>query len=418
MNSQVIFSTSPSRWMRIAVLNLMIVALVGVFNRYKLSYALPQIDFKNLVNSHSHFAFTAWISTALFAIIVAFFLSPEKQESKEYAWLFWLNQITAYGMLISFLLEDYGTISIIFSSASMLVLYAYSIFLWKDTRKNSNLLSIKTLRIALICLVLSSLGPYALIVMKSTHIFNLIYYNNAIYWYLHFQYNGWFSFGVFSIAIHAFEKSLTEKQYSKFKTFINLMILALLPTYLISMLWIDPALWVFVVAGIGGFLQLIAVFFLWHEVLEKKSDVKRTIKEPGGLLLLIAFLSISIKLVLQFFCIFPELNKFVFGHRPVIIGYLHLVFIGFVSFFIIGTCIRHGVMSYRKKIAGLGLIIFLLGFLVTEFALLMDGIDLILMTVIPGLQLILYVAAIVMFAGIVLFAIPQEKFQIHFHHKK
>ena len=413
MKQQINFTGSPAKWIRIAILNLMIVALAGVFNRYKLSYALPQIDFMNLVNAKWECAFTAWVSTALFAIIAAFFLSPEQQESKTYSRLFILNQIASYGMLVSFLVQDYGPISIAFSSFSMLVCYGYAFFLWRDTRKDSHLLAIKALRFSLICLVLSSFGPYALIIMKSMHFFNLIYYNNGVYWYLHFQYNGWFSFGVIALAIHSFEHSLTEKQLSKFKTFVNLMIFALPPTYLISILWTLPAAWVFIIAGIGGFLQLMAVFLLWYEALERKNDVRRIIKESGGWLLLISFLSVSIKLVLQFFCIFTELNKFVFGHRPVIIGYLHLVLIGFISFFLIGICIRQGVLSYRKKIAGVGIITFIVGFLITEFTLVLHGIDLMTMSPIPGLSLILFIAAVTMFIGIVLFALPQERFAKH-----
>lgn len=418
MNLQVSFSGSPARWIRIAILNLMVVALAGVFSRYKLTYSLPQIDFNNLVNAHSHFAFTAWVSTALFAVLAAFFLNPQQQESKPYSRLFLFNQISSYGMLISFLLQDYGAFSIAFSALSVLVSYGYVFLFWRDTRSNSHLLSVKALRFSLICLVASSFGPYALLYMKSMHLFNLVNYKNAIYWYLHFQYNGWFSFAVFSLAIHSIENAFSENQFIKFKTFLSLMKWAIIPLYLASILWSLPANWIFGIAGMGGFFQLIAVILLWHEVIGRRKEVKVLMKEPGGWLLLISFLSVTIKLVLQFFCIFPELNKFVFGYRPVIIGYLHLVLIGFVSFFIIGICIRHGVMSYKRKIAGAGLVIFILGFIVTEFALLLHGINTMTMSPVPGLPLVLFIAALTMLSGIILFALPQEKFKLQSDLKK
>ncbi|HET6991464.1 MAG TPA: hypothetical protein VFJ43_09080, partial [Bacteroidia bacterium] len=150
------FKGAPARWMRLAILNLLFVVLAGVFTRYKVTYSLPQIDFKNLLHAHSHFAFAAWASTALFAMIIAFFLEAEQQESKIFSRLFILNQIMSYGMLVSFLLQEYGPVSITFSTLSIFVSYAYAWLIWKHTRKSGNILSVRALRFSLVCLVLSS----------------------------------------------------------------------------------------------------------------------------------------------------------------------------------------------------------------------------------------------------------------------
>jgi hypothetical protein len=403
------FGGSPARWMRWSLLNLLFVVLAGVFTRYKVTYSFPQVDFKNLLHAHSHFAFSAWASTALFSLIIAFFLKAELQESKTFSRLFILNQICSYGMLVSFLLQEYGPVSITFSTLSIFVSYAYAWLIWKHTRTDGNTLSVKALRFALVCLVISSIGPFSLAYMEATHWFNLINFTGAVYWYLHFQYNGWFSFAVFAIVLRMLEAKNGRQLNARLKSFLNLMMMACVPLYLISILWIMPPLWIFILAGIGGFLQLIAVVLLLKEFFVQKNEFKKHSSLPGRHLLYISFFSLIIKLVLQFFCVFPELNKFVFGHRPVIIGYLHLVLVGFLSFFLIGMSLGKEVVSFKQNFAKTGLGIFVIGFLIQEFALLMDGIDNVLMIAMPFIPPVLFIAAFLMLSGILIFVFSQKK---------
>jgi hypothetical protein len=409
MKTTTIFSGAPARWMRLALLNLVVVVLAGVFTRYKVTYSLPQVDFKNLLHAHSHFAFAAWASTALFAFLIAFFLEKEQQESKAFSRLFVLNQITAYGMLFSFLFQEYGAISISFSTLSIFVTYGYAWLIWKYTLKNKGALSVKALRFSLFCLVISSIGPFSLAYMMASGSLNLIYFTSAVYWYLHFQYNGWFSFAVFAVVLRMYEENNNGPIPPRLKLFLNLMVWACIPGYLVSVLWIMPPLWMFIVAGISGLLQLVAVVVLMKEFFAQKNEIKKSAVLPGSKLLYISFFSLVIKLGLQFFCVFPVLNKFVFGHRPVIIGYLHLVLVGFLSFFLIGISLQKKVLDFKAKFARTGLALFVLGFLVQELALLMDGVDNVLMVPMQGIPPVLFIAAVIMFSGIIVFALSQRK---------
>ncbi len=409
MKKETVFSGAPARWMRLALLNLVFVVLAGVFTRYKVSYSLPQVDFKNLLHAHSHFAFAAWASTALFAMLIAFFLEKAQQESKTFSRLFIFNQVASYGMLFSFLFQEYGAVSITFSTLSIFVTYAYAWLIWKHTLKEQKTLSVRALRFSLLCLVLSSIGPFTLAYMEAVHFLNLIYFTSSVYWYLHFQYNGWFSFAVFAIVLRLLEEKNNGHISAKLKLFVNLMLWACIPGYLVSLLWFMPPLWVFIIAGISGLFQLLAVVVLLQEFFAQKNVIKKDASAPGAKLLYISFFSLVIKLGLQFFCVFPSLNKFVFGHRPVIIGYLHLVLVGFLSFFLIGICLNMGVLSLKRKFAKAGLFLFVTGFLVQEFALLMDGIDNVLMVPMHALPPILFIAAATMLFGIILFVISQRR---------
>ena len=62
-----------------------------------------------------------------------------------------------------------------------------------------------------------------------------------------------------------------------------------------------------------------------------------------------AFLSFGLKMFLNVGTIIPALGHAVYGDRPVIIGFLHLVFLAFVSFFLHGILIELGYFRRNGK---------------------------------------------------------------------
>src|SRR5690242_20438517 len=111
------------RWVIYAAINLFIVSVLGVALRYKATFAFPVLDYKYLLNAHSHFAFSGWITTALFAALLYILTASGVRLSPVYRYQFWLNQLSSFGMLVSFTCQGYGTVSIIFSSLSVLFSY-------------------------------------------------------------------------------------------------------------------------------------------------------------------------------------------------------------------------------------------------------------------------------------------------------
>ena len=115
------------RWLKISLINLLIVAGLGLTLRYKILFSLPFVDQKHLLHGHTHFAFAGWITQALMALLVANLVKQQPQlPFKKYNRLLYANLFTAYGMLIAFALEGYGLFSIIFSTASVVVPSAFS----------------------------------------------------------------------------------------------------------------------------------------------------------------------------------------------------------------------------------------------------------------------------------------------------
>ena len=124
------------KWLKIAFLNLLIVALLGTLMRYKIAYSFPFIEQKKFMNAHSHFAFAGWISQALMVLMVNYLSTlTTKSVFKKYRWVFIANLVTAYGMLLTFPWEGYGFLSIIFSTLSIFVSYAFAFIYWRDINK-------------------------------------------------------------------------------------------------------------------------------------------------------------------------------------------------------------------------------------------------------------------------------------------
>ncbi|HRN44574.1 MAG TPA: hypothetical protein PLH20_07300, partial [Flavobacterium sp.] len=47
-------------WLKFSLLNLCLVAALGVLMRYKIGFEFPFFNQKNILHSHSHFAFSGW----------------------------------------------------------------------------------------------------------------------------------------------------------------------------------------------------------------------------------------------------------------------------------------------------------------------------------------------------------------------
>mgnify|MGYP000945526006 CR=1 FL=1 len=114
-------------WLKFSLVNLLIVALIGLLMRYKIGFYFPFLDQKHLQHSHSHFAFSGWISHTLMVLMVAF-LGKKGLRKKElengfgvYNKILIANLICAYGMLVFFIIQGYGAFSILFSTGSIIV---------------------------------------------------------------------------------------------------------------------------------------------------------------------------------------------------------------------------------------------------------------------------------------------------------
>lgn len=105
------------------------------------------------------------------------------------------------------------------------------------------------------------------------------------------------------------------------------------------------------------------------------------------------------KIVLQLLSVFPFLSNYAFSFRPIVIGYLHLSFLGIISFFILAY-INQVLIEQGKHLSIVGVLIFSIGVILQETVLMFQGFEAMEFKPLPYANPILFFLAITM--GIVL----------------
>src|SRR5690606_19760589 len=161
---------------------------------FKVLMPLPFIDQKQIMHAHSHFAFSGWVSHVLMLLFAMVTLHKKGLDilPGKYQLILLGNLIASYGMLITFTYQGYGTYSISFSTLSILLSYAFAYTAWRDLRISDLGSTVRSwFRAALFFLVISSIGTFYLAYLVKTGNVDSRLQLAAVYFFLHFQYNGW-----------------------------------------------------------------------------------------------------------------------------------------------------------------------------------------------------------------------------------
>jgi hypothetical protein len=394
------------RYTKIALLNLLLVAAIGVILRYKIAYFLPFIDQKFLLHGHSHFAFTGWVTHGLMILLLQYLANKTNVAIFEkYNWIIIANLVTAYGMLVSFPFQGYGLFSIIFSTLSIIVSYAFAVIYWKDLNKvPGKIIAHWWIKAALLFNALSSLGAFSLAFMMATHSIHQNWYIAAVYFFLHFQYNGWFFFACMGLATATF---FTQVPVPVQKKIFWLFALACIPAYILSALWLPIPGWSYSIVVLAAFSQLAGWLLSVQQIKQQLSFIKILIANKIRWVLLLSAIALTIKLLLQLGSVIPSLSKLAFGFRPVVIGYLHLILLGVISLFMIGFMImQNNILLTSSSVKAIK--IFVAGIIINEILLMLQGIAAILFIPFPYINELLLAAAVILFTGILLLNLSQR----------
>jgi hypothetical protein len=389
---------SIQKWIRIAFINLFIVALLGVIMRYKIAYYLPFIDQNNFLQAHSHFAFSGWVTQLLMILMWAFlynFLPADLL--KKYKWLLIANLASAYGMLASFIWEGYGIISTLFSTLSILVSYLFAVIFWIDLNKiKIKIISSYWFKAALLFSVLSSFGAFFLSYMMANTIQRPTWFLAGTYYFLHFQYNGWFFFACMGLLSEQLKSSMT---FPLQKKVFWLFALACIPAYFLSALWLPIPAWVYILVVLAAVAELLGWILILKTIIVNKPGSFKNLSAQTKWLFILSAMALSIKLLLQAGSTIPFLSKLAFGFRPVVIGYLHLMFLGVISLFIIGFCKMNEFIITRRN-GNIGIIIFTAGIILNEIFLMIQGLSYMNYISVPYINELLFGTAICMLLGV------------------
>jgi hypothetical protein len=362
-----------------AVLSLVVIAMLGLLLRWTFIQPIAGLNYKYLLHAHSHAALLGWLYPVLFIALIHAYLPASLRNKAIYSWQFWLSQGAVLGMILSFPVQGYGAVSITFSTLHILLTYWFIYRFLKDAkaanvRGGNYSLSFRFVKAALFFLALSSLGPWAMgPIMATGHSGTQLYYN-AIYFYLHFLYNGWLSFAVLGLLFWLLERYKISFDHNYSLLFFRLMFWACLPAYLLSVLWIKPGAIVYLVGGGAALAQVVALVILVAIVWPVRSKLLSLFGNWSRAIVLLAATAFVLKTLMQFSTTFPYMADLAYQLRNFIIGYLHLVLIGFVSFFIVAFCVQQGWFTLRSTISRWGMGLFIVGFISSEALLFLQGI--------------------------------------------
>ncbi|RYY65789.1 MAG: hypothetical protein EOO12_06040, partial [Chitinophagaceae bacterium] len=231
---------------------LLLVALLGLLLRATPFLPALPFSYHNLLHAHSHFAFGGWVHPVLLALLLRAF--PELRtriRTGHWIALALLLPLSALGMLLTFPVQGYGSASIAFSTLSLLAGFYEAALVFRALKGLPPTPARRFLRAAMGWMILSAIGPFATGPIAASGGLGSPLYYDAIYAYLHFQYNGCFSLLVLALWYRSLEKEGQRTSSRAFRFFHW----AVLPTYALSLLWIGPPLWVHAIGGAGALLQ-------------------------------------------------------------------------------------------------------------------------------------------------------------------
>lgn len=342
--------------------------------RYKIGYDFPYFQQKYLQHAHSHFAFAGWVSQALMVFMVYHLGQAQGQAAYPKYRLYLLgNLVLAFGMLFTFAAQGYQAVSIAMSTASVLLGYMFGFRYIQDMRGLDSFVARHWFIMAWVFNVVSSLGTYVLAYMMASKQFDQTLYLGSVYWYLHFQYNGWFFFALVGLFLQHLQLQGVSLKVPRW-LWLGLGI-SCVPAYGLSMLWIKLPLGLYILALGAAVVQLVLLLWLGLQVLGRRKLLQFSSAGTKWLLMVVV-LALAIKLGLQVLSAIPALNTYAFGLRPIVIAYLHLVLLGLVSMYLIYHLLEQSFV-YWSKLTGWGIGLLVLGFVGTELLLVLQGLALV-----------------------------------------
>jgi len=312
-------------------------AFIGLVLRYAYTGAISGFPFKNVMHSHSHVLLLGFIFNALLILVWTNFTQGIDKISYRY---YVALQVCIAFMLVTFILQGYSFLSILFSTLHLWVSYILLIRLWKQLNDNK---AIHTLiKIGIVFHFLSSVGPYVLGPLMILGMQASPLYEQSIFFYLHFQYFGIFFVWMLAVLLQKTAVTLSNKQLV-----IIVISLALLFAHSLDYSYDH---WSINVVGGFGSLLLLGVLLSFKRFFQKGQRVYTFIYI---IILFIALVNIIGSI--------PSIANRVVESRLLLIGWLHFLFLGLYVPFIW--------VMLKRKISLLIWVIYGFMFTITEMVL-------------------------------------------------
>lgn len=383
----------PKNLVVICLINFLIAALLGLALRYTFINSLD-LNYRFLTHAHSHIAMLGWVYLMLFTLIVHYFI-PDKKPV--YNRLFWITEFAVLGMMLSFPFQGYAAVSISFSTLHIFCSYNFVYLIWKNHQIN-NIPTQYLLKASLLFMLLSTvgvwfLGPAVSMLGKAS-----AFYQIAIQFFLHFQFNGWFLIAVIAVFFHIIQ----PKDSRQFRLFFKLLIVSTILTVALPVNWYAPHSLLYWINGLGVLIQFFALILFLKLIRPYQILLLKDNSRLIFYMLSFTIFCFVLKSVLQLASLSPEVSQTAYQHRNFVVGFIHLTMLGLVSGFLF-FFILQSKLVINNMILRLGIYAFVLGFILTELILVIQGTMFYLGSgFMPNYYLMLFVFSLLIPLGIVL----------------
>lgn len=363
----------PKSWIETVFINFFVASIMGFLLRLLHITEISFVDFKHMMHAHSHVAMLGWLFLLLYGIILDGLLAREESKKPIYRFLFWAAQVCVVGMMISFPIQGYGPASLIFTTGHLLIAYFVVGKLFFKIR-NTNPSTRLFIQTALILMAISTLGVWSLAAVKAAVFGSTAMYYASIQFFLHFQFNGWFTFAALGLVLHQIGQSGKQPSPAHLvRWFYGLLMVSLVLTYALSVAWSNPAEWLFWTNGIGVLIQLMALV-LFFRIISLYTDVFSAGADRfTRFLYILAICSFAAKILIQTAVVIPQVAVISYTIRPFVVGFIHLTMLGSISLYLIGYLISNRYLNLDKVYLREGILFIATGFLITEILLFSQG---------------------------------------------
>jgi len=399
---------SKEGWINLSLLNLCIVAALGLLIRSKIIFDMPFIDYNRLVDTHGHFALMGWATLALLTLMI-YELPGELYHKKIYHFLLSAIFLCSWATLLTSPFESCKSISEYISFIYIVVTYIFSWVFIRNTLKTNASKTVKLLAISsVLSLVLSSAGILMSAYLFAAKSLNAILYRDALFGYLHLQYNGFFTLAVFALIYNKISLNTTHHSRSSLHWFAVMLCLSVIPSMFLTFLWHQTNLLLHILSAVGFVLLVLTLFFF---IISAPLLLKefRMIKPAIRYMAVLSISAFAVKTFLQSLTFINSVNVLVFGNRPMIMGFLHMVFLGFVTLFLITYFAQKELLLTQHKLSRFAFALFTLAIVLNELFLLLQGLGNILIAGSPLFAWYLWIAAILLLSGALFIVIARIK---------
>jgi hypothetical protein len=357
------------QWISGALIFFLLASLLGAVMRLFWIEEIPFLDYKHILHAHSHTALLGWGYILISGLLIYLYIpvSPGNNIIKR----IWYGIVIATaGMFIAFIYQGYGAVSIAFSVLFVFISYAFAWYFFKFRRPARSAAYETFFRWAVIWQLISTMGLWAIPVVSITMGKAHPLYHMSVQFFLHFQFNGWFSYAVIGLVVYYLNKQGYNLKMPKY-TFAILQ-LSLLLTYAQSITWSNPLQTIFYFNSLGVLLQATAFFLIFSNLWKSRPSFGQHTSWMKGLLFL-GIGSLLFKVLIQSMVVVPQIATISYTIRNFVIGFIHIIMLGAVTM-TGGFMISEFNLIKNNKLTRLGWVVLMIGFVLTEFILFGQGI--------------------------------------------